>query len=178
MASRALLISPPVFAKPNSFLFLAEINLSGSEVRETDLIQFRHLPRLARLWLANTGIGNEGCAFRACAAAALRFYTLKQSLLLDPVEAILSRARRLVQPHHRRRRRAGIARPHETALSVVSGHEHLSGRRASPSEDSQGTGTRDGRRSPSSMRGLHRQCVFAPRPPFRAHGILDSRFFL
>ncbi|KAI0806085.1 hypothetical protein BC629DRAFT_1141943 [Irpex lacteus] len=48
-----------VFSKPNSFLFLAEINLTGGSVKEADLLHLQHLPRLARLWLSSTGIGNE-----------------------------------------------------------------------------------------------------------------------
>ncbi|KAI0956427.1 hypothetical protein AcV7_006837 [Taiwanofungus camphoratus] len=48
-----------VFAKPNSFLFLAELSLSGARLRDFDLTHIHHLPRLARLWLSNTGIGNE-----------------------------------------------------------------------------------------------------------------------
>ncbi|KAI0346251.1 hypothetical protein BDW22DRAFT_1417564 [Trametopsis cervina] len=48
-----------VFLKRNCFPFLAEINLTGAEVHETDLLHLHGLPRLARLWLASTGIGNE-----------------------------------------------------------------------------------------------------------------------
>ncbi|KAH8101836.1 hypothetical protein BXZ70DRAFT_79817 [Cristinia sonorae] len=48
-----------VFAKPNSFLFLNEMNLSGAKLEDSDLIHIHHLPRLARLWISNTGIGNE-----------------------------------------------------------------------------------------------------------------------
>ena len=48
-----------VFSKMNSFLFLAEVNLTGASVKESDLLHLQHLPRLARLWLASTGIGNE-----------------------------------------------------------------------------------------------------------------------
>ncbi|KAI0703829.1 hypothetical protein BC835DRAFT_1480366 [Cytidiella melzeri] len=48
-----------VFSKPNSFLFLSEINLANSEIKEADLLHLQNLPRLARLWLASSGIGNE-----------------------------------------------------------------------------------------------------------------------
>jgi hypothetical protein len=60
----SIILTPPnpVFSKPNSFLFLAEINLTGSQVKETDLLHLQHLPRLARLWLASCNIGNEAYA--------------------------------------------------------------------------------------------------------------------
>ncbi|KAH9948596.1 hypothetical protein B0H21DRAFT_230902 [Amylocystis lapponica] len=48
-----------VFAKPNSFVFLAEISLSGAQLDDFDLTSIHHLPRLACLWISNTGIGNE-----------------------------------------------------------------------------------------------------------------------
>ncbi|TCD67810.1 hypothetical protein EIP91_011938 [Steccherinum ochraceum] len=48
-----------VFAKPNSFLFLNEINLSGAKLEDVDIRHIHHLPRLAKLWISNTGIGNE-----------------------------------------------------------------------------------------------------------------------
>ena len=51
-----------VFSKANSFLFLAEVNLAGSQLNESDLLHLAHLPRLARLWLTDTGITNEAYA--------------------------------------------------------------------------------------------------------------------
>ena len=48
-----------VLGKPNSFLFLSELSLSGVKVSDADIIHVHHLPRLARLWLGSTGIGNE-----------------------------------------------------------------------------------------------------------------------
>lgn len=50
-----------MFAKPNSFLFLNEINLCGTTLRTSDVMNLHHLPRLARLWLKDTSIGNEAC---------------------------------------------------------------------------------------------------------------------
>ncbi|OBZ72512.1 hypothetical protein A0H81_07389, partial [Grifola frondosa] len=55
-----------VFTRPNSFLFLKEINLSGAPLRDFDITNIHHLPRLARLWLSNTGIGNEAI-YHLCA---------------------------------------------------------------------------------------------------------------
>ncbi|KAJ7266568.1 hypothetical protein C8J57DRAFT_1068466 [Mycena rebaudengoi] len=49
----------PVFSKPNSFLFLSELHLSGTRVHDSDLAHIHHLPRLVTLLLNNTGIGNE-----------------------------------------------------------------------------------------------------------------------
>ncbi|CAK5273845.1 unnamed protein product [Mycena citricolor] len=49
----------PIFSKPNSFLFLSELCLSGTRVHESDLLHVHHLPRLVTLLLNNTGIGNE-----------------------------------------------------------------------------------------------------------------------
>ncbi|KZT02534.1 uncharacterized protein LAESUDRAFT_738637 [Laetiporus sulphureus 93-53] len=48
-----------VFAKPNSFLFLSQVSLSGAALQDSDIINIHHLPRLSQLWLSNTGIGNE-----------------------------------------------------------------------------------------------------------------------
>ncbi|KAI0069802.1 hypothetical protein K474DRAFT_1693993 [Panus rudis PR-1116 ss-1] len=48
-----------VFSKPNSFIFLNEMNLSGVRLSDTDVLHIHHLPRLSRLWISNTGIGNE-----------------------------------------------------------------------------------------------------------------------
>ncbi|EMD33463.1 hypothetical protein CERSUDRAFT_126177 [Gelatoporia subvermispora B] len=48
-----------VFGKPNSFLFLKELNLSDTSIRDYDIVHIHHLPRLSHLWLSNTGIGNE-----------------------------------------------------------------------------------------------------------------------
>lgn len=49
-----------MFEKPNSFLFLSELSLSGATLQDYDLTNIHHLPRLSRLWISNTGIGNEG----------------------------------------------------------------------------------------------------------------------
>ncbi|KAK0204366.1 hypothetical protein DFS33DRAFT_1319557 [Desarmillaria ectypa] len=48
-----------VFSKPNSFLFLSFLSLSGTLVHDFDLVHIQHLPRLSALLLNNTGIGNE-----------------------------------------------------------------------------------------------------------------------
>ncbi|EKM57872.1 uncharacterized protein PHACADRAFT_206742 [Phanerochaete carnosa HHB-10118-sp] len=48
-----------VLAKPNSFLFVHEINLSGTTLRDSDIACLHHLPRLARLWLQDTGVTNQ-----------------------------------------------------------------------------------------------------------------------
>ncbi|KIP11012.1 hypothetical protein PHLGIDRAFT_491810 [Phlebiopsis gigantea 11061_1 CR5-6] len=61
-----------VFAKSNSFLFLNEINLCGVTLRTSDVMNLHHLPRLARLWLKNTSVGNE---------AIFLLLPLKRSLL-------------------------------------------------------------------------------------------------
>ncbi|PSS34015.1 hypothetical protein PHLCEN_2v1919 [Hermanssonia centrifuga] len=49
-----------VFAKPNSFLFLSEINLNDVRLYDADLMHIHRLPRLGCLSLNNTGISNEG----------------------------------------------------------------------------------------------------------------------
>lgn len=49
----------PVFSKPNGFLFLSELTLSGTRVQDIDLVHIHHLPRLVTLTMNNTGIGNE-----------------------------------------------------------------------------------------------------------------------
>ncbi|KAG7090067.1 hypothetical protein E1B28_011684 [Marasmius oreades] len=48
-----------VFAKPNSFLFLAEISFSGTPINDVDLLHLIRLPKLKRLWLEDTGIGDQ-----------------------------------------------------------------------------------------------------------------------
>lgn len=48
-----------VFSKPNSFLFLSFLSLSGTLVHDFDLVHIQHLPRLSTVLLNNTGIGNE-----------------------------------------------------------------------------------------------------------------------
>ena len=53
------MLADTVFAKPNSFLFLTELNMSGASLNDADLRYIHHLPRLSRLWISNTGIGNE-----------------------------------------------------------------------------------------------------------------------
>ncbi|KAF8650024.1 hypothetical protein AX16_005462 [Volvariella volvacea WC 439] len=49
-----------VFGKPNSFLFLSKLNMSGTPLQDYDLKHIHHLPRLSALLLSSTGIGNEG----------------------------------------------------------------------------------------------------------------------
>lgn len=49
----------PVFSKPNSFLFLSELFLSGTPLADSDIVYIHHLPRLAKLVLDDTEIGNE-----------------------------------------------------------------------------------------------------------------------
>ncbi|KAI0636314.1 hypothetical protein C8Q77DRAFT_1192066 [Trametes polyzona] len=44
---------------PDSFLFLQELNFSGVRLDDTDALCFNRLPRLSRVWLNKTGIGNE-----------------------------------------------------------------------------------------------------------------------
>ncbi|KAF7965926.1 hypothetical protein HWV62_14438 [Athelia sp. TMB] len=61
-----------VFSKPNSFLFISELIFSGTPIHDFDLIHIHHLPRLARLALDDTEIGNE---------AMFLLVPLKRSLL-------------------------------------------------------------------------------------------------
>ncbi|KAF5341600.1 hypothetical protein D9758_014089 [Tetrapyrgos nigripes] len=49
-----------VLNKPNSFLFLTEIDFGGTKIEDVDLVKVGRLPRLAIVGLDNTGIGNEG----------------------------------------------------------------------------------------------------------------------
>lgn len=48
-----------VFSKPNGFFFLNELNLSNVGLKDQDMMHIQRLPRLSRLWMSNTGIGNE-----------------------------------------------------------------------------------------------------------------------
>ncbi|OCH90333.1 hypothetical protein OBBRIDRAFT_826004, partial [Obba rivulosa] len=48
-----------VLRKPNSFLFLKELNLANACLSDYDMISIHQLPRLSRLCLCRTGIGNE-----------------------------------------------------------------------------------------------------------------------
>ncbi|CCM06606.1 uncharacterized protein FIBRA_08885 [Fibroporia radiculosa] len=48
-----------VFEKQNSFQFLAELNLGDAVLEDVDIVSLHRLPRLTRLSLSNTGIGNE-----------------------------------------------------------------------------------------------------------------------
>ncbi|KAL0576087.1 hypothetical protein V5O48_005886 [Marasmius crinis-equi] len=48
-----------VFSKPNSFLFLSDLSFSGTPVNDLDLLHVVRLPKLRRLWLENTAIGDE-----------------------------------------------------------------------------------------------------------------------
>lgn len=53
-----------VFSKPNSFLFLSRLVFRGTPIQDFDLVHLHHLPRLAKLVLDDTEIGNE--AFVLC----------------------------------------------------------------------------------------------------------------
>ncbi|KAI0667959.1 hypothetical protein C8Q78DRAFT_1071662 [Trametes maxima] len=48
-----------VLSVADSFLFLEELNFAGVALNDADVLYFNRLPRLSRLWLSNTGIGNE-----------------------------------------------------------------------------------------------------------------------
>ncbi|EIN03981.1 hypothetical protein PUNSTDRAFT_139021 [Punctularia strigosozonata HHB-11173 SS5] len=48
-----------VFTKPNSFLFLAELDLGGSILRDSDITHIHHLPRVSTLMLNDTEISDE-----------------------------------------------------------------------------------------------------------------------
>ncbi|KAI0648655.1 hypothetical protein C8Q79DRAFT_461996 [Trametes meyenii] len=48
-----------VLSTTDSFLFLEELNFAGVALNDADILYFNRLPRLSRLWLSNTGIGNE-----------------------------------------------------------------------------------------------------------------------
>ncbi|KAF5334055.1 hypothetical protein D9758_017512 [Tetrapyrgos nigripes] len=61
-----------VLNKPNSFLFLTEIDFGGTKIEDVDLVKVGRLPRLAIVGLDNTGIGNEG---------VFHLVPLKQTLL-------------------------------------------------------------------------------------------------
>lgn len=54
-----MLFSSSVFSEPNSFLSLSGLILSGTPIHELDLIHVHHLPRLAKLFLDDTEIGNQ-----------------------------------------------------------------------------------------------------------------------
>lgn len=51
--------SARAFSQPNSFLFLSELLLSGAKLENSDIAYIHHLPRLAKLVLDDTEIGNE-----------------------------------------------------------------------------------------------------------------------
>jgi len=52
----------PAFAKPNSFLFLSKLSLSGTPVQDFDITHINRLPRLSTLLLNDTAISNEAYA--------------------------------------------------------------------------------------------------------------------
>lgn len=54
----------PVFSKPNSFLFLSELSLSGTPVQDFDITHINRLPKLSTLVLNDTAISNEAHVFR------------------------------------------------------------------------------------------------------------------
>ncbi|KAJ7732141.1 hypothetical protein B0H16DRAFT_180720 [Mycena metata] len=70
----------PVFSKPNGFLFLSELTLSGTRVQDIDLVHIHHLPRLVTLTMNNTGIGNEAIFH----LVALRRSLLQLSIATNP----------------------------------------------------------------------------------------------
>ncbi|RDB25528.1 hypothetical protein Hypma_006214 [Hypsizygus marmoreus] len=47
------------FSKPNSFLFLSELSLSGIHIPDFDITHIHRLPKLSTLLLDNTAISNE-----------------------------------------------------------------------------------------------------------------------
>lgn len=53
-----------VFKTPNGFLLLSEITLTDIPLDDFDITLLHHLPRLERLYLGNTGVGNEAYLLR------------------------------------------------------------------------------------------------------------------
>ncbi|THU88984.1 hypothetical protein K435DRAFT_678904 [Dendrothele bispora CBS 962.96] len=49
-----------VLDKPNSFMFLTEIDFGGTKLEDGDLAKIGRLPKLTSVGLDQTGIGNEG----------------------------------------------------------------------------------------------------------------------
>lgn len=76
-------------AKPNSFLFLHEINLSGTTFRDSDIACLQHLPRLARLWLQGTGVTNQACVVLAFHLSTLVTSSISRVFLLLPLKRCL-----------------------------------------------------------------------------------------
>lgn len=90
-----------VFSKPNSFLFLNEINLCGAVLRDSDIMYLHHLPRLARLWLKGTSIGNEAYVpYHTKPAVSINTHTAMKSVPFTSVKAFPIRTRRRRQSGH------------------------------------------------------------------------------
>ncbi|KDQ17076.1 hypothetical protein BOTBODRAFT_156441 [Botryobasidium botryosum FD-172 SS1] len=66
------------FLVPGGFSYVEEIVLSGVKLVDRSLVRIVNLPRLAILWLDNTGIGDEGVHYLAALEP-----TLEELLLCD-----------------------------------------------------------------------------------------------
>ncbi|KAK7678594.1 hypothetical protein QCA50_018466 [Cerrena zonata] len=118
-----------VLSKPNSFLFLTEINLSGAQLQDGDMKQVHHLPRLARLWISNTGIGNEAIFHLVALKRSLTELDIAFNTDIDddvvPALILLYKLRfltlldtRVGMPGLRRFCAAAIERPHTMEMEV------------------------------------------------------------
>ncbi|KAI0373628.1 hypothetical protein BV20DRAFT_937742 [Pilatotrama ljubarskyi] len=84
-------------SNPEVFLFVQELNLSGVNVEDADVLSFNRLPRLCRLWLSRAGIGNEAVYHLVALKRSLRELDVSHNLRIDDdaVPALLLLLRRL-----------------------------------------------------------------------------------
>ncbi|KAJ8523104.1 hypothetical protein ONZ45_g388 [Pleurotus djamor] len=80
-----------IFGKPNSYLFLAELSISGTPLRDSDIMHIHHLPRLTSLFLEETTIGNEAVFLLTSLKRSLAFLSVSYNPAIndDAVPAIL-----------------------------------------------------------------------------------------
>ncbi|PCH42550.1 hypothetical protein WOLCODRAFT_72130 [Wolfiporia cocos MD-104 SS10] len=72
-----------VFTKPNSFLFLTELCMNNASLKDLDLTYIHHLPRLSRLWISNTGIGNDAIFHLVALKRTLSELAIEMNPLID-----------------------------------------------------------------------------------------------
>ncbi|KDQ25414.1 hypothetical protein PLEOSDRAFT_1106343 [Pleurotus ostreatus PC15] len=72
-----------VLGKPDAFLFLSELSLNGAQLRDIDILNVHHLPRLSSLFLEETGVGNETIFHLTALKRTLAFLSLSRNPAID-----------------------------------------------------------------------------------------------
>ncbi|KAF9487771.1 hypothetical protein BDN71DRAFT_1404307 [Pleurotus eryngii] len=72
-----------VLGKPDAFLFLSELSLNGAQLRDIDILNVHHLPRLSSLFLEETGVGNEAIFHLTALKRTLAFLSLSRNPAID-----------------------------------------------------------------------------------------------